>query len=158
MRTGTHFARKRSNPSSPVHASAPRIGFQIPSARKPAQTTIKLTTMTATKLEEARSSRMTTPVPQSGRSLVSLSLDAESLGQIAFARLLINQVDDDVPWPHPCLARDHQTTGSFQGAFVGPGKRLHRDGLPLRSGPRMKHLHGIERPAGARTGLGNSTQ
>ena len=100
MRTGTHFARKRSNPSSPVHASAPRIGFQIPSARKPAQTTIKLTTMTATKLEEARSSRMTTPVPQSGRSLVSLSLDAESLGQIAFARLLINQVDDDVPHGH----------------------------------------------------------
>jgi hypothetical protein len=106
MRTGIHFARKRSDPSSPVHASAPRIGFQIPSARKPAQTTIKLTTTTARKLEEAKSSRMTTPVPRSGRSLVSLSLDAESLGQIAFARLLINQVDDDVPHGHTPVWRE----------------------------------------------------
>jgi hypothetical protein len=43
-----------------------RVGLgwiQIPSATKPVQTIIKLTTITARKLEEAKSSRMTTPMP-----------------------------------------------------------------------------------------------
>jgi hypothetical protein len=91
--------------------------------------------MTATKLEEARSSRMTTPVPQSGRSLVSLSLDAESLGQIAFARLLINQVDDDVPhgrtpaWREiikpPVRFRVHSS--DRENDFIGTGCRYVPD-------------------------------
>jgi hypothetical protein len=158
MRTGIHFARKRSDPSSPVHASAPRIGFQIPSARKPAQTTIKLTTMTATKLEEARSSRMTTPVPQSGRSLVSLSLDAESLGQIAFARLLINQVDDNVPHGHTPAGERSSNHRFVSGCIRRAGKTTSSGRPVVTFRTRMKHLHGIERPAGTRTGFGNSAQ
>jgi hypothetical protein len=47
---------------------SPRTGFQIPSAIKPVQTTIKPTTITARKLEEVKSSRMTTPMPQSGKA------------------------------------------------------------------------------------------
>ena len=42
--------------------------LQIPSARKPAQAIIKLSTITARKLEEAKSSRIMTPATQSGRS------------------------------------------------------------------------------------------
>ena len=50
-------------------------GLQIPSTRKPAQTTIRLTTITTRKPEEAKSSRMTTPLslgePSSHHRLVS---------------------------------------------------------------------------------------
>ena len=42
--------------------------LQIPSARKPAQAIIKLSTITARKLEEAKSSRIMTPGTQSVRS------------------------------------------------------------------------------------------
>jgi hypothetical protein len=62
-----------------AHLPAPRqgrpgTGLHIPSARKPVQTTIKPTMITARKLEEVISSRMTTPMPQSGKDHRTINL------------------------------------------------------------------------------------
>jgi hypothetical protein len=102
--------------------------------------------MTARKPEEAKSSRMTTPMPQSGKPLVSLG--TESLGQIAFARLLINQVDDDVPHGRTVVChgiikppvRFRASSSDRENGFI-------RAATLLRSRDRTKHLHGIERLA-----------
>jgi hypothetical protein len=81
---GTKSAPGQTAPSGSINAATrhtgltrPRHGCEgrttpvrtihIPSARKPVQTTIKLTMIRARKLEEAISSRMTTPMPQSGK-------------------------------------------------------------------------------------------
>ena len=62
----TYRVTRAPDMAAKVDRSRERMG-QIPSARRPVQTTIKPTMITARKLEEVISSRMTTPMPQSGK-------------------------------------------------------------------------------------------
>jgi hypothetical protein len=93
--------------------------------------------ITASKLEEAKSSRMTTPTPQPAKSPVS-------------------QVDHDVPHDRPVVWQALiKPSDRFRVSSSDGGNDFIRAVRLLRAARRTKHLHKTERLAGIRASVGD---
>jgi hypothetical protein len=102
LRTATRLPQSSGGIFIAKHDARPDISSQaqLASATRPVQITIKLTMITARKLDEAKSSRMTAPIFLNQKSPTGQT-SAPKVSSTAFASLLTSQVDNDASNSHP---------------------------------------------------------